>query len=227
MNNKTSVIIPAYNEGPRILNTLNGLRGLREINNIYVVDDGSTDDTHHRICKLDYIKVIKQPKNLGKGAALKRGVLEAIDNSDIIVFLDADLEASSIEALKLIGPIVAGASDVTIAKFPPPTKKGGFGLVKGLTQMGLYFHTGQRITSALSGQRAFKASVLRDVIISDSGFGIELSMLIDLLKKGYRVTEIEVDMKHRETDRNLSGFYHRGRQFYHISKVLLNKYFYS
>jgi glycosyltransferase involved in cell wall biosynthesis len=227
MSRDISVIIPAYNEGARILNTVSALRVLKEINSIYVVDDGSTDDTYRRICELDYVRAIKQPKNLGKGAALKRGVLEALDSSDIIVFLDADLEASSVEAIKLIVPIMEGASDVTIAKFPPPTRKGGFGLVKGLSQIGLYFHTGKRMTAALSGQRAFKASVLKDMNIGDNGFGVELSMLIDLLRKGCRVLEIEVEMKHRETERSLAGFYHRGRQFYQISKVILSKCFFS
>ena len=224
MSKITSVIIPAYNEGPRIINTLNTLKDLKDINNIYVIDDGSTDDTFEKASELDFVKVIKQPFNSGKGAALKRGVKEAMLNSDIIVFLDADLEATAAEAIKLINPIIQDKTDITIAKFPPTLKKGGLGLVKGLTQWGLYLHTGQRLHTALSGQRAFKVEVLKELEISNSGFGIELSMLIDLLKKGYQVMEVDVDMGHRETGRDISGFYHRGRQFYHISKVIINKF---
>lgn len=225
MSKKTSVIIPAYNEGARICNTLESLKTVGDIDQIYVVDDGSTDDTFIKASQMGFAQVIKQPMNLGKGTALERGVKEAIGNSDIILFLDADLESSAAEAIKLISPIKEEQTDITIARFPAAKKKGGFGLVKGVTQFGLYLHTGQRLHTALSGQRAFRADVLKELEIANNGFGIELSMLIDLLKKGYRVMEIDVDMLHRETGRDFAGFYHRGRQFYHISRVIVKKFF--
>lgn len=225
MSKRTSIIIPAYNEGPRIKNTLEALIGIGDIHNIVVVDDGSTDDTFDRACSFEGVKVIRQSSNCGKGAALKRGVQEALDASDIIVFLDADLESSASQVAKLIRPILEERADIAIAKFPAATKRGGFGLVKGMSQMGLYLHTGQRLSTALSGQRAFRAEVLRELEISSSGFGIELSMLIDLLKRGYQVLEIDVDMSHRETGRDIAGFYHRGKQFYHITRVVMSKFF--
>ncbi len=224
MSKRTSIIIPAYNEGPRIENTLEALMGMEDIHNIFVVDDGSTDDTFERASSFEAVKVIRQRCNSGKGAALKRGLQEALEASDIIVFLDADLEASASEAAKLIQPILEERADIAIARFPAATKKGGFGLVKGMSRMGVYLHTGQRLSTALSGQRAFRAEVLRELDIANNGFGIELSMLIDLLRRGHQVLEIDVDMSHRETGRDIAGFYHRGRQFYHISRVVLNKF---
>ena len=77
--------------------------------------------------------------------------------------------------------------------------------------------------SALSGQRAFRRQVLEDLRPIPGGFGVEVGMLIDLLRKGYRVVEVPVEMEHEATGRNLKGFLHRGKQFCHILRVLISK----
>ena len=48
-------------------------------------------------------------------------------------------------------------------------------------------------------------------------------MTIDILKKGYKIKEVLVNMTHSETGRDLKGFIHRGKQYYHIKKVLRKK----
>lgn len=218
-----SVIIPAYNEAKRVVKTIKPLQMIKEINHIFVVDDGSCDATGVEVLKLEGVNLLQHQINQGKGAALLTGVKEAIKLSEIIVFLDADLGESSVEIVKLIDPILKKEADVTIAKFPPAKRKGGFGLVKGLVKLGLKIHTGKVISSALSGQRAFKKEVLQEVNLNAHGYGIELGMTIDLLRKDFRIVEVEVNMTHHETGRNLKGFYHRGRQFWQIFKVIIKK----
>ncbi|SCY98913.1 glycosyltransferase family 2 protein [Alkaliphilus peptidifermentans] len=218
-----AAIIPAYNEEAFIEKTLISLQKVDEITDILVVDDGSKDDTCKIVEAYKNIKLIKQPYNMGKGAALKKGVDVALEMADIVVFLDADLENSSREVKKLLKPIIEGSADVTIAKFPPPKITGGFGLVKSLAETGVYFHTGKTLTSTLSGQRAIRKEVLNNINIGHHGFGIELAMTIDILSKGYSIVEVDVDMSHRETERNISGFMHRGKQFVDIFKVIYLK----
>ncbi len=225
MDSYITVVIPAYNEGNRILKTLTGLMDLKQINEIIVVDDGSTDNTSENVNNHPKTKLIRHEKNRGKSAALQTGVQEALKRADIIVFLDGDLEESSREAMKLILPLLKGEAEVTIGRFPPAQKKGGFGLVKGLIYVGQKIHTGKSIQAALSGQRAFKREVLDNIHLSDSGYGVELSMTIDLLRSGVRLKEIPVEMKHNETGRDLKGFLHRGKQFVQIFKVILKKGF--
>jgi len=113
---------------------------------------------------------------------------------------------------------------VTIAKIQTKNSKAGFGLTKKLSQIGLYVNTGKCFTSILSGQRAFKKEVLKNVSFVSNGFGIELEMLIEVFRLGYIVKEVEVMMTHCETGRDLAGFLHRGKQFYHILYMLLRKY---
>ena len=55
------------------------------------------------------------------------------------------------------------------------------------------------------------------------GYGVEVGMTIDILKYGYRIKEVLVNMTHSETGRDLQGFIHRGKQYYHIKKVLRQK----
>jgi glycosyltransferase involved in cell wall biosynthesis len=225
---KVTVLIPAFNEETNITRTLSGIRAFEkdfckkhDIQlDVLVIDDCSEDKTAEKSEKTG-VKVIKLANNLGKGGAIQEGLKYA--NGNIIVFLDADLKESSLEVSKLIMPILNNESDVTIAKFKPSGHKGGFGLVKSLAFYGVKFFTGKEITSALSGQRAFKKQVLSQLKVIPSGYGLEVGMLIDILKNGFRVKEVEVDMFHDVTGRDLKGFVHRGKQFIDILKILINK----
>ncbi|RBP45569.1 glycosyltransferase family 2 protein [Garciella nitratireducens] len=215
-----SILIPAFNEEKRIGNTLKPLIDSDLIDEIIVIDDGSLDHTAKKA--RDYgVIVSRLEKNMGKGWALQHGIKQAKGN--IIGFLDGDVEESSIEIEKLIQPIIDEQCDVTIAKFPPSTKKGGFGFVKKLAQKGIYFYTKKQISSSLSGQRVFKREVLENIGFPIGGYGVEVDMTIDILKKGYKISEVPVNMKHAETGRDLEGFKHRGKQFLDIFYVLLKR----
>lgn len=220
MASNVSVLIPAYNEEDRISDTIRGLTDIEEIDEIIVINDGSTDNTVERAKKAG-AKIVNIKNNSGKGTALKEG-LKFVKN-DIVVFLDADVGLSSKEVKKLITPIINDEADVTIAKFPKVNIKSGFGLVKALSRKGIKYFTGCDIESSLSGQRAFKKKVLDDINTFYKGYGIEVGMTIDILNKGYKIKEVDVNMTHSVTKRDISGFIHRGKQFFDILKVLLYK----
>ncbi|AAM24531.1 Glycosyltransferases involved in cell wall biogenesis [Caldanaerobacter subterraneus subsp. tengcongensis MB4] len=224
MNKKVSVLIPAYNEQDKIIDTIKGLEVVKEVDEVIVINDGSTDQTAERAKKAG-AKLVNMKENMGKAAALREGLKYA--KNDIVVFLDADVGLTSREVEKLIKPVFLDEADVVIAKFPKTPVKGGFGLVKSLARKGVKYFTGKEIESVLSGQRAFKREVLESLDTFYKGFGIEVGMTIDILQKGYRVKEVEVNMTHSFTGRNLKGFLHRGRQFWDILKVLLYKFFKS
>jgi glycosyltransferase involved in cell wall biosynthesis len=223
-----AILIPAFNEEKNIEETLSGINNFdndfckkKNINiDVIVIDDCSKDKTSSNAAKSG-VNVIGLSQNRGKGGAIQEGLKHA--SGDIIVFLDADLKESSYEVYKLIFPILNNEADVTIAKFKPSTYKGGFGLVKSLAFYGIKHLTGHEIKSVLSGQRAFKKEVLNHIKVVPSGYGLEVGMLIDILKKGFVVKEIEVDMFHDITGRDIKGFIHRGKQFIDILKILFKK----
>lgn len=218
---RISVIIPAFNEERNISFVISQAKKIENVEDIIVVDDGSGDLTAEKAADAG-ATVIRHEKNMGKGTALMTGFSAA--KGDIIVFLDADLRFEVEDLGKLIEPVIRGRADMALAKFPKAKKRGGFGLVKGLARWGIYLMTGQRFSASLSGQRAFKREVLECVGEIPGGFGAEVGLLIDVLRRGFKVVEVDVNISHRETGRNFKDFVHRGRQFVDIFATLLRKW---
>ena len=212
-----TVVIPAYNEEARIVDTLQAVQRIAGIDKIIVVNDGSTDHTSER-AREQGVMVLDLKENRGKGGAMN-AVIPMID-TDVVAFLDADLGASAAEARKIIDPVLAGVTDLCIAAFPPPTKKGGFGLVKGTAARAIKKAGNIEVTAPLSGQRAMNREVLEALTPFHEAYGVELGMSIAALQKGYRLMEVPTTMKHNESGRDLKGFLHRGKQFLDVIRVI-------
>lgn len=214
------LIIPAYNEEERIGATVRSLVGLSWVDRILVIDDGSTDQTA-AAASASGAEVISLPKNRGKAFAMKTG-FEAM-HTDIVVFLDGDITEGAEQARRLVTPICDGTAEVVIARLKMTSGKGGFGFVRKLAEKGLFFLTGHKLTSVLSGQRAFLSNILTADHFDYKGFGIEFGMTVDLIRRNRRIKEVDVEMKHQATGRDLRGFIHRFRQFVDILCVFLAK----
>ncbi len=212
-----SAVVPAYNEEKRIERTLKALRRVKELDEIIVVDDGSTDATA-QVARRNADSVVQLPRNIGKGGALSQGMSYAAGN--IILFVDADLMEHAKLCGALLSPVLKQEADMTIARFPAARKKGGFGLVKGLARNGVRWLTGYHLEAVLSGQRAVTRELIKEAGDLSSGFGVEVGMTVRALRCGYQVIEIPLPMSHRETGRNWQGFTHRGKQFLSILKTL-------
>ncbi|MCG8401747.1 MAG: glycosyltransferase family 2 protein [Firmicutes bacterium] len=211
-------VVPAHNEAEFIYETVAALKKIDTLTEIIVVDDASTDETP-RLAAQAGAGVIALARNSGKGAALNTGVKGT--SADIYLLLDGDLGDSASDAEYLLDPLLDGRADMTVAQFPPSRRKGGFGMVKGLARRGIKFYTGQVMKSPLSGQRALTSNVLAAVFPFASGYGVEVGMTIKAIRAGFRVLEVPVAMTHAETGRDLKGFQHRGKQFWHITRTLL------
>ncbi|MGZ5428338.1 MAG: glycosyltransferase family 2 protein, partial [Thermoanaerobaculia bacterium] len=113
---KLSIVMPAYNERRTIREILARVNAVdlgdleREI---VIVDDGSQDGTRDILRELDgrdAVRVLLQPRNIGKGAAVWAGMRAS--TGDLVVIQDADLEYDPEEYSVLLGPILAGKADV-------------------------------------------------------------------------------------------------------------------
>ncbi len=108
-----SIIIPVFNEESTILTIISRVKKantLRLKKEIIVIDDASTDHTVQKVKQLKDIKLIRHRSNLGKGAAVKTGLLRS--TGDIVVIQDADLEYLPEEYPKLLQPFFSSQADV-------------------------------------------------------------------------------------------------------------------
>lgn len=215
-----AALIPAHEEAERIAATVEAARAVRGITRVVVVDDGSRDTTGDAADAAG-AKVVRLVFNVGKGAALEAGA-SRVSDADIVVLLDGDLGETAAQAEVLLAPVIAGEADMTIATFPRPAGKAGFGLVKGLARFGIARMGGGWLAEApLSGQRAMTAACFEAMRPFASGYGVEVALSVRALRQGFRLTEVPTTMTHAATGRDFKGFIHRGRQFVHVSIALI------
>ncbi|TMR12600.1 glycosyltransferase [Nonomuraea turkmeniaca] len=223
MTGDTAVIIPAANEADRIAATVKAAAALPGVDLVVVVDDGSRDQTG-RVARAAGARVVRHSRNRGKAAAMETGA-EAVrlldeDAAHHLLFLDADLGETAGAAAPLIEPVRAGQADMTIAVFATRVKLGGHGLVVRLSREGIRRATGLELTQPLNGQRCLTRAAFEAARPLAHGFGVETALTIDLVRKGYRVTEVEVDMAHRATGTDWRAQLHRAIQLRDVTRAL-------
>jgi len=205
---RVSAAIAARNEQDSIAATVRAARALLGVAEVIVADDGSTDATA-TLAEQAGARVIRSPRRRGKGAALRMILSQA--RGGIVLLLDGDLSASAAEARHLLAPVIAGKADMTIAIFPRPSSRAGFGIARGLAWLAVLLLGWRRMRAPLSGQRAIARPLLDRLHIANR-FGVEVALTLDALALGARVAEIPTAMIHRPTSRSLAGFIHRGKQ---------------
>jgi glycosyltransferase involved in cell wall biosynthesis len=187
-----SLIIPAYNEAPRIGKVIKQAQLVEEIEEIIVVDDGSKDGTD-KVAEGLGVEVVKHHRNMGKGEALKTGIAHA--KKDILLFLDADLANMTPEKTRaLIRPILRNKADFV---------KASFGLVRGrVTEFAIkpimkVLYPNEKFNQPISGQFAGRREFFENIeIVSD--WGIDISILLDAIDNKERIVEVELgELRHK------------------------------
>jgi GT2 family glycosyltransferase len=220
-----TVLIPAHDEAERIGETVSAARGIAGVGRVLVIDDASGDGTAQR-AEAAGAEVLRLPANVGKGAALDAGLARVGADSGVLLLLDGDLGASASQGSLLLEPVLAGRAAMSVARFPPPTAKAGFGLVKGLARLGIHLLGGSEGRSfpalaPLSGQRAMTRECWERVTPFAFGYGVEVALTVRALRAGMAVVEVPTTMTHDATHRDAAGFAHRGQQFGHVAMALL------
>src|SRR3989338_3367945 len=183
---KVSLIIPAYNEENTIRKVLDTAKKARILDEIIVINDGSTDKTED-VARENNVKIISHKTNLGKGSA----VVSGIENSsgDILVFIDADLENISPRKITaLIHPILNDEADFTKARFTRARGRVTEIAVKPLLRVIL---PQINIAQPLSGQFATKREFLESISINRK-WGVDIQLLFQAIKKGLRIKEVDI-----------------------------------
>ena len=205
--NLFSILVPAYNEEATLLACVEAVlaaplpTGLER--EIIVVDDASTDDTwqlaQRLAAKHPEVRIFRQEKNSGKGAAIRRAIAEM--SGDVAIFQDADLEYDPQDYERLLAPIVSGKADVVFGS-----------RFTGVERKILYFwHTiGNRVLTLMANMlndmnltdmetcyKVFTAEALRALPLESNRFGIEPEVVAKVARNRFRVYEVPISYNGR------------------------------
>jgi glycosyltransferase involved in cell wall biosynthesis len=196
---KLSVVMPVYNEKATLRQVVERVFSVGIDIELLCVDDGSKDGSREILAELQQkwpqMRVFLQPKNMGKGAALRRGIQEA--TGDYVIIQDADLEYDPKDYHLLLWPLEAGEADVVY---------GSRFLGSGPHRVLYYWHSvGNWILTLLSNMltnlnmtdmetcyKVFRREIIQSIPIEEDRFGFEPEVTVKIAKRKLRVYEVGI-----------------------------------
>jgi 2-polyprenyl-3-methyl-5-hydroxy-6-metoxy-1,4-benzoquinol methylase len=197
-----SVVMPSYNEAATLETVIRRVLASAYVQELIIVDDGSTDETIAIVNGIDdpRIRLLVQPINLGKGAALRRAFPEV--TAPYVIVQDADLEYDPEEYATVLGPLIAGDADVVY----------GSRFLSGHPHRVLYYwhSVGNRLLTTASNMftnlnltdmetcyKAFRREVIQSIVIEEDRFGFEPEITAKIAAAGWRVYEVGISYSGR------------------------------
>ncbi|MGD0644261.1 MAG: glycosyltransferase family 2 protein [Candidatus Bathyarchaeia archaeon] len=196
-----SVIIPAYREEETIgevLERVTKVSGSMGNVEIIVVDDGSTDGTGEKVAAFPFVKYIRHEHNMGKGAAIRTGIKNSC--GEVLVIQDADLEYLPDCIPSLVKPISSGSMDIVYgSRFKGKPEGMSFSHFVGnfILNVVARFMFNAQITDIMTGQKAFRRSVLESVKLRENGFAVEIEITCLSFNGHRRFIEIPISYSYR------------------------------
>ena len=192
-----SVVMPAYNERETIEEVLDAVLASPFTAEVLVIDDGSTDGTRDILQKLHdpRIRVLLQPHNQGKGAAIRRGFEEA--TQPFVIVQDADLEYDPGEYGKLLEPLLSGDADVVygsrfLSDRPHRVLYFWHSLGNKFLTLASNMFTDLNLTDMETCYKVFRREVLDSFTLEENRFGIEPEMTAKIAAGRWRVYEVGI-----------------------------------
>ncbi len=206
-----SIVIPVYNERPTLKELLRRVAAVELDKELVLVDDCSTDGSREILEEIasrglgaavpegeihgkTAARVCFQPKNGGKGAALRRGFQEA--TGDVVVVQDADLEYDPRELPRLIQPILDGHADVVFGSRFTGTERRVLYFWHSLGNRGLTLlsnlFTDLNLTDMETCYKAFRREVIQGITVEEDRFGFEPEITAKVAKKQLRIYEVPI-----------------------------------
>lgn len=189
--NKICAVIPFYNEEKHLHSVCSEV--LKYVDFIILVNDGSTDASLNKIPDTENIVKLSHPNNLGKGAALRSGLLKSIElKTELTITIDADNQHDPSYIPKFINNInqydcLIGSRKRESSSMPIHRRLSNY-----LTSKILSIKTGVKILDSQSGYRILKTEILNKILPKYYGFEAESEMIVKLCKNNLSIGFIEI-----------------------------------
>ena len=199
-----SVVIPVYNEAATVAELIGRVYAVNLSKQIIVVDDGSTDGTRKVLEGLqghyDNMRLLKQPRNRGKGAALRLGFQHA--TGDFVLVKDADLEYDQAEYPVLLKPLVEGKADVVYGSRFLTTREHRvlfFWHSVGNHLLTLISNvlTNLNLTDMETGFKVFRREVIQSIKLEEDRFVFEPEVTVKIARMKLRIYEVGISYSGR------------------------------
>jgi len=193
---KVSVIIPVYNEESSILSTYQKVKETNLVDEIIVINDGSTDHTQTILNTIEdpHLLIITHPTNRGKGTAVRSGLKNS--KGDIIIIQDADLEYDPQDYAVLLSPIQNGKAKVVYGSRFLHLNPAGILFLNMLANRFLTLMTnllyGSHLSDMETGYKVFHKDILTQLNLHANGFEIEPEITAQLLKQNIPIYEVPI-----------------------------------
>ena len=187
-----SIIIPAYNEEKTIGEVVR--RAKRHPAQIIVVDDASSDNTS-KMALMEGAKVYRHAVNRGLGGALGTGFkIALIENTDILITLDADCQHDPEDIPAIIRPIIDGQADVVIgsrflSRQDVPALRRLYNRAGNIVTLALF---GVKTTDSQSGFRAFNKKAIESISIKSNRMEVSSEIIKEIGLRNLRMKEIPI-----------------------------------
>jgi glycosyltransferase involved in cell wall biosynthesis len=221
-----SVLMPIYNERATLERIVSRVFAspVGAAIELIAVDDGSDDDSWELLSQLAAVEPrihpLRQPRNIGKGAAVRRALESA--RGEVVVIQDADLEYDPADYPRLLAPILANEADAVFGSRFAAGQRTRIGLASRLANRVLTSVAnrvaGQKLTDMETGLKMICTDVIRGLKLTSDTFAIEPELTVQLARAGARIREIPISYRARNY---ADGKKIRSHDFFKALHVLL------